>query len=440
VINGEKEFKKNEQADLLEGEIEGQLLESRGTNATVGQHLKVSSEFLHSGSGYHFGASYVSPNVSTSSAPPHTSPIRKIIEEFQKERFIPNPITEDWLLNLPSEEFVKSSIYILSEKYNFMYHENLFVHNVLFCRNSYTIGNRDNLKSALVRLLIGHDHDLSVESPNLTFPNMLFHFRQLYSTLTGNNPWSFSINTATQCLFFNRDGGSSINLPDYLVLRYQSTHLCSCISSSLFVDYTINVNMPSTTPCHVDVASTIAQDDEFFQDLKFLTMGAGPYMPINWICLIGEGIGLSSFRKYSDWFDNGVRALLFSFLKKYPILLFDFAVHPDFWSSADPSMVFFHGKANFEKPVGQHAMVIIGGRIGDDGHTNYLVQKFWKYRTFVELSDEYLDSCGASALILKDDVVLTALKPNIPVNHFFVAETCDGAAKVLPMVAEESDD
>ena len=75
-----------------------------------------------------------------------------------------------------------------------------------------------------------------------------------------------------------------------------------------------------------------------------------------------------------------------------PALVSDFKVHADFYAS---KAIRFDGspKGPF---IGHHAMVLIGIRkVISTGKQWYLLQNWWKDMQFVEVSQEYMDHCGA---------------------------------------------
>jgi hypothetical protein len=161
------------------------------------------------------------------------------------------------------------------------------------------------------------------------------------------------------------------------------------------VEYKINVNIAEGFDEHVDVAKTLMLDTNLFSALKNLALGNGPYVPQTWIHMIGE-VADEEICTYRDWLRPTTREILLRYLKKYPVLLYDFSVYQEFWNASD---VLFHGEHTEGEMIGKYAMLIIGARVDStNDHCYYLVQNSWKNTKSIEISDKYLRSCCASAL------------------------------------------
>jgi hypothetical protein len=86
------------------------------------------------------------------------------------------------------------------------------------------------------------------------------------------------------------------------------------------------------------------------------------------------------------------------YLRLYgPALVSRFKVHEDF--SSHHSVHHHYGKKS-GKYIGRHAMVLVGARKDVMHGWCFLLQNWWFNKQFVEVSAEYLQSCGATVLFI----------------------------------------
>ncbi|KAJ9462498.1 hypothetical protein DIPPA_25573 [Diplonema papillatum] len=94
-------------------------------------------------------------------------------------------------------------------------------------------------------------------------------------------------------------------------------------------------------------------------------------------------------------------------IRKYGIgLVSTFAVEPAFQQADGTS----YDGALTEKSLGQHAMAVVGHRKEDNKHY-FLLQNWWIEKQFVEVSQDYLASSGASVSFV------TKAVSEIPINY-----------------------
>jgi hypothetical protein len=93
-------------------------------------------------------------------------------------------------------------------------------------------------------------------------------------------------------------------------------------------------------------------------------------------------------------------------LKQYgPGLVAEFEVFSDFYN--EPELYSYDGKPTGQS-IGHHAMVLIGARTDNNDKRWFLLQNWWKKKQFVEVSEEYLEACGATVYFVK------TTQPKIP--------------------------
>ena len=113
--------------------------------------------------------------------------------------------------------------------------------------------------------------------------------------------------------------------------------------------------------------------------------------------------------------------------KHGPLLLPSWAVTKDF--HANNKNWCYIGECLTAKlnPVGQHAMLVVGSRSTRTGELRLLLQNWWRHKQFVEVDEEYYNSCMVSRARFVDTP-----QPHIPpqldtTNAVFSVSTVDGA-------------
>jgi hypothetical protein len=90
-----------------------------------------------------------------------------------------------------------------------------------------------------------------------------------------------------------------------------------------------------------------------------------------------------------------------------PGLVAEFEVFSDFYS--EPNLYSYDGKPTGQS-IGHHAMVLIGARTDSNDRRWFLLQNWWQKKQFVEVSEEYLEACGATVYFVKTP------QPKIPIE------------------------
>jgi hypothetical protein len=95
-------------------------------------------------------------------------------------------------------------------------------------------------------------------------------------------------------------------------------------------------------------------------------------------------------------------------LKKFgPALVTTFKVHDDFYFNTRQGIFDGVVRGAFK---GHHAMALIGARTDEKGKRWFLLQNWWRNLQFVEVSESYLESSGATVCFVKTP------QPHIPTS------------------------
>jgi hypothetical protein len=340
--------------------------------------------------------------------------------------------THKWLSELSDLEFPETIIQIVHAK-NLLDMQQL-VWVVKRLQPPFALDMRLKMKKILCKLL-SSDLNLTTLEPQLTFESAFHQFRMQYHASCGFDNWAFTVNTENKALCFNQPFQRQIGF-----LRFQSLDLCSCIAAAVFTEYIIRINRQGNFNNHLDVSKFLARNSVMLATtIHSLMENRGPELCLNYLNIIAA-LDCSQTKDYKAFDEPDICGKLLTHLKKYPILITSFNVELAFHNPSNQAVQFDEQPS--PPPGGRqtHAMVMVGARY-EDGKYFYLLQNFWRYRIFVEVSANYLDRCGAVAVFLKNPELLqdfSAEVPNDLRNNFDVAETLDGAdSSEIPIIQED---
>jgi hypothetical protein len=332
----------------------------------------------------------------------------------------PEP-SEDELMGMDSGLFNQYAIRLLASERFGLDEASLIRIQKLF--RTYNRPQRDHLKRVLIRIFIG-DKDVS-SKPNNQFFQQFNIFLQKWGPTC---PWTFTDNSATEKLFWL---SSPPEVRDGLVLKFQTLKLCSAIAATVFVEAHVSVNNHGTQNLHVDVARLLKLVSTTFIDDIIGLLSAEPVgLGVCKDYLHAITLNQPQFVQCQMWKLPYFCDLMLNYLEKYPILLAELGCHESFRSRDHD---FFTAPPSTGPYIGRHAMVIIGGRKAPDGEYLFLLQNWWDYRPFVEMSADYLMKNYGLAVWFENPNAITQLNPDVPklAGNVSAVETLDGASEAI---------
>ncbi|KAH9254067.1 hypothetical protein BASA81_007942 [Batrachochytrium salamandrivorans] len=82
------------------------------------------------------------------------------------------------------------------------------------------------------------------------------------------------------------------------------------------------------------------------------------------------------------------------------------------------------------EPKGKHAMLIVGVRTTEDGAKMFMLQNWWVKKQFMEVSEKYIDACGAFPVFVKTEQ--TAIPTQFDTTLLMYAETAVDLEETYP--------
>jgi hypothetical protein len=342
-----------------------------------------------------------------------------------------------------SSHFIGECLLYMKRHYSFTELQLKILYKVLITSNSWTMKNSRQLSKALIAAIARKDQDLSTKE-SLTFSRKLEQFRVEYEEQLGKSdyeygratdgeyPWGFEKNSPTGVKFWLGHQHSSV-IASKLVARFQSVGYSSSIAVALFVEYNLILNDLSFSG-HIDVLATFLlkarSTADYYENLIKLAQGMAVEDPMTFLETIS---GMHDFvYLYAEWDFPEVCQKLMEYLRTKPILLTSFKVYEDIFDPKSRSFFDFPSSCRQrDESSGSHCMIIIGARVVEekDGKKKYyfLLQNFWEFRAFVEVSGEYLRKCCAMGITLRREI--SSIPPeSVVLNNFSVAETVDGSS------------
>lgn len=202
--------------------------------------------------------------------------------------------------------------------------------------------------------------------------------------------------------------------PNCLVQRYQSSGLCYLHAPVTLQHYLVamGTETPEVPVPMVDLTNWLRMEnaktlyDHIFHD--------------------GGGSSLKSLKRLLTpeskirFFEFHSKRVDQAFLEEWgPMLVSNFMVRPEF---QDRKRFQYLGPPNYSQNVkGGHAMVLIGTREDEQGHTRYLLQNWWAGKQFVEVDHLYLEGSDAFGVFTKTQQV--CIPAQNPTTLSFFAET-----------------
>jgi hypothetical protein len=350
-------------------------------------------------------------------------------ELMSKIKELPDQTIRDYLDDLLSlkagdfDKFVGVCLHQLQKNFHFNEIQIKSLYRCLMQRNSWSKENSENLAKTLMIFFSRKDRDLS-NFQRLTFDHRFQDFNQLFLDPYGNpssSPWTFTSNGTNNTKFFLGHEGA---LGNKLITRYQTVGLCSLIAVVVFVEYDL-----FGLQGHLNIADCLFHTSDYYSDFMRLAQGTGTADPRTFLSKLAN-VSDQQIVRHTSWNIPQLCRLLVNYLATRPILLTEFKVYDHFRNEYSQQASFDIFPMTPGKFWGRHCMVIIGARVVVT-HGNekffFLVQNWWKYRTFVEISAEYLQCCDAAAVILQTPITWTNPQ-GVTYNDFDLAETVDGAS------------
>ena len=200
------------------------------------------------------------------------------------------------------------------------------------------------------------------------------------------------------CPVWTMDDAFVFHLANQLLLpqRHQGSNgLCSMHAAVVLQHYLVALHQPDVGM--IDMMKMIQQcfPSCYIEDRIFRSVSGGSVAMLEEIFEPGSALHVTDTSHYEKY------------LKKCgPGLVCNFSIHEDFHGA--------YGTFSFDGTphgayLGEHTMVLIGARQDvATGKRWFLLQNWWKDMQFVEVSEDYLESCGSRTFFV------TTPQPTIP--------------------------
>jgi hypothetical protein len=223
------------------------------------------------------------------------------------------------------------------------------------------------------------------------------------------------------------------HITDLLVIRCQRTGLCFMHAPVTLQHYLVCICKGKKSDTGIiDIASYINKywKSDKLADYLFRNRGGDSYRFFLEINHHVPDLRMKLDRFHMPNVDQKFWESMMVELQSRPVLLSNFTVRDSFQSSVAVSFNTFNRD---EKEVGQHAMLIVGGRKSEDEYY-FLLQNWWSGRYFIEVSSTYLQETDSVLTFVRADI--ESIPEDLPTTRATYAETTADCSEKLDEMSQ----